>query len=196
MSKKDASIKSRLIDYSKYFIKEIIPVTVGILIALSIGNWNQNKKDQKYIKEILSIIDHELEETLGDINEVVPLQQSLVDSLDFYTDDAETDLTDIVSKVNGFYIPNIRVNAWKALSVSKIELIDYRLVSDLSNIEEQKEILKTKGADISNFLFSNPKETGSDKKEAFKLMVLNAISTEKTTKQLIEKLQDEHRSGS
>lgn len=189
MSKRRSSISPILKEYIEYFIKEIIPVTAGILIALSIGNWNQNKKDQKYIKEILNITNAELDETLDDIHRVIPLQQSLVDSLDFYADDKEISLRNIVSKAEGFYIANIKDNAWKALSVSKIELIDYRLISAFSNLQEQKELLKTKSTNISNFLYQNLYDAGRDKKEAFKLMILDAMTTEKAARQSIEEVK-------
>ena len=40
--------------YFKYAIGEIILVVIGILIALSINSWNQNRLDQLDKKEILS----------------------------------------------------------------------------------------------------------------------------------------------
>ena len=39
--------------YFKYAIGEIALVVIGILIALSINNWNENKKDRKLEKEFL-----------------------------------------------------------------------------------------------------------------------------------------------
>ncbi len=41
-------------EYFKYAIGEIVLVVIGILIALSINNWNQNRLDQLDKKEILS----------------------------------------------------------------------------------------------------------------------------------------------
>ncbi|MEP0133390.1 MAG: DUF6090 family protein [Eudoraea sp.] len=40
--------------YMRYAIGEIVLVVVGILIALSINNWNQNRLNQLDKKEILS----------------------------------------------------------------------------------------------------------------------------------------------
>ena len=44
----------------KSFFKEITPITVGILIALYINNWNENRKDRNYISKITSSINLEL----------------------------------------------------------------------------------------------------------------------------------------
>ena len=38
--------------YLKYAIGEIILVVIGILIALQINNWNENRKDQQVVKEL------------------------------------------------------------------------------------------------------------------------------------------------
>lgn len=35
-------------------IREIVPVIIGILIALLINNWNEDRKDKKYLNQIFS----------------------------------------------------------------------------------------------------------------------------------------------
>ncbi len=42
--------------YALYAVGEIILVVIGILIALSINNWNENRKERQYELEILSEI--------------------------------------------------------------------------------------------------------------------------------------------
>jgi len=50
---------------SKLF-REIIPVIIGILIALFINNWNEDRKDKRYLTQIFSSIESE---ALSDIVE-------------------------------------------------------------------------------------------------------------------------------
>ena len=63
--------------YLKYAIGEIALVVIGILIALSINNWNeqrkQNKKEEAILLEVLSDLDENvrlLEEALGDTGNI------------------------------------------------------------------------------------------------------------------------------
>jgi len=49
-------------NYFKYAIGEIFLVVIGILIALQINNWNEGKKDKKFEKEILFLIDKNIEQ--------------------------------------------------------------------------------------------------------------------------------------
>ena len=43
-------------NYLKYAIGEIILVVIGILIALSINNWNENRKEENRLLNIYSLI--------------------------------------------------------------------------------------------------------------------------------------------
>lgn len=55
--------ESKFSKYIMYAIGEIILVVIGILIALQINNWNQNRKDDKTLKEYLGKIKvHTLED--------------------------------------------------------------------------------------------------------------------------------------
>jgi uncharacterized membrane protein YidH (DUF202 family) len=48
--------KNKIGKYLKYAIGEIILVVIGILIALSINNWNENKKNINQSKKHLETI--------------------------------------------------------------------------------------------------------------------------------------------
>jgi hypothetical protein len=60
--------------YLKYAIGEIILVVIGILIALSINNWNEERKVQSKLLDIYSLISKDFEND----------KQELKDNLDFY----------------------------------------------------------------------------------------------------------------
>ena len=51
--------------YFKYAIGEIILVVIGILIALQINNWNENKKERKYEVKMLTEIEKALESDIA-----------------------------------------------------------------------------------------------------------------------------------
>ena len=47
--------------YFKYAIGEIVLVMIGILLALQVNNWNETRKVKTFEKEILTLIDQNLE---------------------------------------------------------------------------------------------------------------------------------------
>lgn len=53
--------------YTRYAIGEIILVVIGILIALSINNWNENRKNRQVENRILTEIANGLQQDLIDI---------------------------------------------------------------------------------------------------------------------------------
>ena len=55
----------RFLKYSRYAIGEIILVVVGILIALQINNWNEDRKLEKRKKEVTLSLALELEDVLS-----------------------------------------------------------------------------------------------------------------------------------
>jgi len=172
-------------------IKEIIPITIGILIALFINNWNEQRKDEKYINQILISINEELNESYNSVTTQKPNQKKLIDTLDIYLKDNKKTLMDVVIRGNGISFPSIKTNAWKAVSNSKIELLEYDLISTLSNIENQKQLLKLQTENLISYLFTNAEETGEYKKLVLKLMmrdiIRNSTELEKEIKKIIDK---------
>ncbi|MGJ1431552.1 hypothetical protein ACR79M_08245 [Sphingobacterium spiritivorum] len=182
---KSTLIKEKFKTYTIQFIKEIIPVIAGILIALFIDNWNSERKDKIYINQVFSTIDNELKETKEDIKATIPKQESLIDSLEFYSD-KNASVLDVVMKSKGIYMPQIKINAWKSVSSAKIDLIDYNKITSLSNIEELKGTLNNKTEFLMNFLYSNLNNTDKDKKQTLKMLLLDILQTEKTLQKSIE----------
>lgn len=185
-------MKEKILNYSIHFIKEIIPVIAGILIALFIDNWNSERKDKAFIKQVFTTVNSELKDSKADIIEKIPMQQSLIDSLEFYASNKSIKVLDIVMKSKGIYIPQIKINAWKSVSNSKIDLIDYKKLTILSNIEESKDLLSNKTDFLMNFLYSNINQTDINTKQTFKMLVLDIMQTEKTIQRNIDQYEKEN----
>lgn len=164
--------------YLKYLVHEIVPVILGILIALFINNWNEERKEKNYFDEIIASIQNELEETQADIEEEIISQRSLVDTLNVYLNDEITSLQALMNKTNGISLPRIRIHSWKALSNSRIELLDYESLSSLANIEEEKDLLGEKSSYLMNFLYNNIGEKTRYKKAILIGLMSDIISTE------------------
>ncbi|MDV2448641.1 hypothetical protein CMU93_14145 [Elizabethkingia anophelis] len=182
-------MKGKLKNYAIQFIKEIIPVIAGILIALFIDNWNSERKDKAYVNQIFSTINSELNESKEDIKDIIPKQKSLIDSLEFHANNKNITIQDVVMKSKGIYIPQIKLNAWKSVSGSKIDLIDYKKVIRLSHIEEQKQTLTNKSDFLMTFLYNNINETDKNKKQTMKMILMDIVQTEKSIQDGIKLFQ-------
>ncbi|WP_206186873.1 DUF6090 family protein [Winogradskyella aurantia] len=64
--------------YFKYAIGEIILVVIGILIALQINNWNEQRKNHNTEKELLFALQMDFVETKKRLKETIKLQNTVI----------------------------------------------------------------------------------------------------------------------
>jgi len=60
--------------YFKYAIGEIILVVIGILIALSINNWNENRKSKRVVNEIYLNLQNSLVQDSTEVQRIIKIQ--------------------------------------------------------------------------------------------------------------------------
>jgi len=99
--------------YLKYAIGEIVLVVIGILIALQINNWNDNRKEKVKEKEILLALADNLE------NNIQTLESDMIFLYD-YRESAKIVLSALENKLP--YSDSLDIHFHKA-RVSKYELI-------------------------------------------------------------------------
>ena len=63
--------------YFKYAIGEIVLVVIGILIALSINNWNENRKAKQIELTLLTELKNELELNLNQVTDALEITRSV-----------------------------------------------------------------------------------------------------------------------
>ncbi len=78
--------------YLKYAIGEIVLVVIGILIALSINNWNEERKSDKQIELLLNNLVKSIEEDKSYLTKTTILQEFRSNSLSYVLKFARNDL--------------------------------------------------------------------------------------------------------
>lgn len=87
--------EGKTVNYLKYAIGEIILVVIGILIALSINNWNETRKNQKELNSIYEQIVHDLENDIAELTENLNTYESIKPVFDkVFTNSRTVDLLD------------------------------------------------------------------------------------------------------
>ncbi len=68
--------KEGVLKYVAYALGEILLVVIGILIAVSLNNWNEDVKDHKELENILSMIKKDLKNDIKEAKEIIVFEQS------------------------------------------------------------------------------------------------------------------------
>ncbi len=157
---------------------EMIPVTLGVLVALFINNWQQTLDDERFINKIYSSVDQEMELNIIDFSTIIPKQYALIDSLNHYKSNKEITLIEALQRSNGLLIPSVKNTAWNSFLNAKLELIDFEVVSILTEVEEEKALMKLKSEKLMDFLLNNTDSSNSREKDILIIHLLNLIASE------------------
>lgn len=88
----DLMEKNKIGKYFKYAIGEIVLVVIGILIALQVNNWNENRKIEKTEKKYLSELTEALELDILDLQSNIKNSQKTIQSIDLLLNHFEKNL--------------------------------------------------------------------------------------------------------
>jgi len=85
--RKKLAAENRFMAYSRYAVGEIVLVVIGILIALQINNWNENRKNLKTERNYLQSLLQDLKkDSISHINGWVKRYQGKMDGLNIAKD--------------------------------------------------------------------------------------------------------------
>ena len=134
--------KNKTGKYFKYAIGEIILVVIGILIALQINNWNENRKHAIAEKEFFKSINDDLNQDLEFITYVQAYIKPKIDAYkllnSIYSNDYESNKTQIDSLMSIYLFSGQRTfypvsGAFKS-AIAGNEINTYRQKKSIQNI--------------------------------------------------------------
>jgi hypothetical protein len=71
-------IENKISKYLLYATGEIILVVIGILIALQINNWNENRKDRQQERVLLKQLQSEFQSNLDQLDQKIQLRKNMI----------------------------------------------------------------------------------------------------------------------
>lgn len=133
---------------------DIIPVLVGILLALFINNWQQSRSESSYIRNSVSSIIKENEANIKELQYSLGRQAKFVDSLRKYLDDDTYTLADVIMKTQGVTTPDLKSTTWKFLvQDSKHTLVSYEFINWLAEIEKYEVLVNRYNSKVGDIIF-------------------------------------------
>ena len=147
--------------YIKYAIGEILLVVVGILIAISINNWNENKKSDRVLKNYYSQILQELEKDTTYIHQRIKVLDSNIlkhnNYLDKFQEQVSLEKLLISQGKLNFGVQNLKFNTntiETLQSTGDIKLIPIEIRNKLLDLKNSQENI-IEAISINNNLYVN-----------------------------------------
>ena len=173
--RKDLMEKNKTRRYFKYAIGEIILVVIGILIALQINNWNENRKDLLNETKILNTLHAEFKQNRITLDSTLTLLNQSEKALNFVLNriGPEPKIEISASQLDSLLLQTISNPYWKRSEYTLRNLENSGKLSGLSNEDLKTKLyewslvstdIKDKDSDATiafNYLLNYYKEHGS-----------------------------------
>lgn len=124
--------------YLKYAIGEIILVVIGILIALSINNWNDERKETNSKKNIIVSLISDLEKDIESFKKNAIRNTKAIDYCNSFLKTGQIDSSLVfVNTIDSKYIFYPNNSKYKSIvSTNKIEILDDSTIDKLTSYYE------------------------------------------------------------
>ncbi len=172
----------------KKLLLDIIPVVVGILLALILNGIVEDFRSKKYFRQSLQAIVEENDHNIKEIEYALERQKVFRDTLFHYYESDTLALIDITIRAQGFYSPDLKLTSWKfLLEDSKHTLIPFEMINKLTEIEKHYNIISTRVKMVTELFY----EENYFDKSATKLPMLVMVNDFKEDEMnMLEVLQE------
>jgi len=176
------------------FLKEISIVVIGVLIAVSIGNYKENEDNERYVEKTLLAIENEIQLSQTELDTVLSRHIKLYEILENEIGENEQTLGELISGSGGFQVASIKNVSLRFFISNKAELLEFKLISQLLDIELKSEMLSDKIKLLSDFAYENVSDGNKEVKIKFAYLLANVIDGEQTLLESYSSFIEENKS--
>ncbi|WP_397446031.1 hypothetical protein [Polaribacter sp. R77954] len=160
------------------FLREISIIIIGVLIALFISNWNENRNNNDYVKKAKNYIKKEVIRNKSDLKSVVEKHDKTIDSLYKFKKRDDYSIRDFLEHMEGFQLSELRNTGLAFFVANKAELIDFKTISQLSSMESLSKFVAFKGKIVIDFIYKKMESTAAKDKETLIIHLEELMETE------------------
>ena len=174
------------------YFKEVSVVVIGVLIAIYLGNLKEELDNRRFVDKTMFALQAEMQGSKADLDSILVRHSLLLDSLgvQFETGNEEP-LMQFVGRMGGIQIASTNNIVLRFFISTKADLLDFEMVSKLSQVEFSSNILQVKMDKLIDFSFDHLEDGDSATKLKFAAYLSNVIDSEMTlSAQYAELLED------
>jgi hypothetical protein len=160
------------------FLKEILIVLIGVLLALFINDWKERRNNESYLRSVQSALKLDIEQSQAEVDTILRRHQAALDSMEVYLADETQSVGDILLRAGGIQYPAIKNISLRFLVANKAELVDYQLIALLTDIELISQLLEKKFDKLMDYGYEKIDATDQSSKIAFAAHLANVMDSE------------------
>ena len=163
-----------------YFFQEITIVVIGVLIAVSIGNYKEKLDNEQYIKKTLLAIENDIKLRQRSVDTVLSKHIDQFNEIQEIVEEGgnELSLGELVASLGGFQVASTGNISLRFFISNKAELLEYELISQLLEIEQRADLLATKLTMLSEYAYEHVNESDEEVLIKFFYLLANVIDSE------------------
>ncbi len=163
-----------------YFFQEITIVVIGVLIAVSIGNYKEKLDNEQYIKKTLLAIENDIKLSQRSVDTVLSKHIDQFNEIQEIVEEGgnELSLGELVASLGGFQVASTGNISLRFFISNKAELLEYELISQLLEIEQRADLLATKLTMLSEYAYEHVNESDEEVLIKFFYLLANVIDSE------------------
>lgn len=169
-------MKNKVLD----FFKEVTIVVIGVVIAVSIGDYKEKLQNEAYLKKTLLAIENEILSSQSEIDTVLQRHISLYQKLESDFDENELTIGEFVSGAGGFQVASIKNISLRFFISNKAELLKFELIEQLLDIELKTTMLSDKIERFSDFAYEHVSDKDEKVMIKFGYLLMDVIDGEQT----------------
>ncbi len=168
--------RNQILDY----FKEITIVVIGVLIAVSIGNYKEKLDNGKYLRKTLEAIQNEIVTSQSEIDTVLFRHIGLLEKLEADFVENQMTLGEFISNSGGFQIAFVKNISLRFFISNKAELLEYEMIAQLLEIEQTTKILSDKVDRLASFAYDHINENDKEVMVKFTYFLSDVIDSEQS----------------
>jgi len=159
---------------------DFIPAFLGVLVALLLNEWKENKKENEFITNSIISIYKDNKINLERISSQITLLERQCDTLFKYVSDKDMSILDIVRKSNGFHTREFTQISWKILVNSQLaNKIHYHLLIQLTSLSKEIETVDASIEKITTIIYNQAESKSSNNKYRLYIIEKDLLVTSK-----------------
>lgn len=175
------------------YLKEVTIVVIGVLIAVSIGNYKENLENNRYVRKTLLAIEKEINYSKEDIEDVLSRHYNLADSIATSMENEEESLAEVIARSGGIQYAETKNIGLRFFVSNKADLVDFEIISQLSEIETTTLVLAKKMDRLLDVVHDIMDEKDAGSKKKFLILLANVVDSEESILVLYEDFLKENK---